>query len=1214
MELWVLAFLPLGVWVWLLAQRIDGLARRVAELELQLFTLRSTSPSAGQPQDSGSPAPPSAPSEELLLTEVVPDDVLVLDNPLPEASNDTSEPATPQPAAPAPAASPPRMHSPLLLDDPIMESPEAETRPLPPPKPQAPPKRLDQWLAENGLAWIAGIALSMGAIYLVAVAAQSAWFTPTVRLVAALVLGAALLGASEWTRRIGITRPPGHPLMSALLAGAGVVVFYTTTWAAHGLYHFIDWPGGAALLMLCALALIGLSLMHGQALGVLAIGLALLAPAIASSTIWPSWALALYVAIVSAGGFALAFFKRWSWAALTTVLGLYFWFFASIAIDDVRRALIFASIASIGGVLAAFRAPLADESKERLSWSAVSSLGPSIAISISSALLVWAWLAVAPIVSGMIAGPALISIFHVALASYSVRERHAAPVTLAVAVAALTISFVAFLRARVAIGPLGPDFYPTILLAAFSCVICALFANPHRTGRILIAAAGATGAAVLTLLAAFSRVDWHAVAAWLPLFAASLLSFAAAWYAEKSAQDRKTDVAVAWWAGAGAALVLLGVESSFPAEARALGHAAATLLFVAGFVWRGWRVTAWSTLTGAALTIAQALSPSLINPILSGVFPLWAGLLILLGAAVLLFGGSTIVRRSNANTLVAEALSAATAITLLVGLFVALRWIAAGGAGLALDGFTETSLRVLALLAAGLILLPRIHETPGFIGAWRGHALLGLGLLYALTVPGILLNPWWGGPGRAVVNGMPIVNALALAFAASAALAFWAAIRLYARQRTAARAYAIAGGALSLIWLIMEIRHAFHSGSMASPEIGLFEAACFALAFLGLALAFTVVARVRARKNPHRPFTEDLMHSMRSVSWGGIGASALIVLALQHPIWGTHDSASSNAFSTMLAVLAQAVAIVLALALGRALSVSRTAEPTRFAAASAAVLFAWSFGHSAIRWLHHRGYMDDGAAPYALEGLAHALWPLILVITGAVLTRFAPGRDTTRAYLYDLQSIWSAAIWPALGFAGLGMWALFNPWWGAWPAHLISGAGAFMALLAYGAAAALSYVAPDVPHVRGMKWMVPTATIACATHIFVAATLIVRWAYHGADMATARPGEIELWIYSGIWAVLATAALALGAVRNDPVLRWIGLAIFAITIAKVFFIDTAQLSGVIRAGSFIALGAIAAASTWMSRRNRPPPSPGDLVTVTPSARRERRRVRRRNSP
>lgn len=1191
--------------MWLQAQRINALARRVAELELQLFSLRSDAPDNQNAPAETAPQP-NPPQDELLLTEVVPDDVLVLDNPIPDASNDMD--------AEAPAANRPRMHSPLLLNEPLAEPlPPRPEIPATPQKPKQPARRLDQWLAESGLAWAAGILLALSAIYGVSEASKSAWFTAPVRLSIALVLGALMLGASEWTRRASISRPPGHPLISALLSGAGIVVFYATTWAAHGIYHFVDWPTAIALLTLCAAALIGLSLLHGQALGVLAVALALIAPALASSNIWPSWALTIYVAFVSASGFGLAMFKRWSWVALVTIGGLYFWFFGAIATDDIRRALVLISLASIGGVLTAFRAPLIDEAKSNLSWSAVQGLGPSIAVSISSALLIWAWLVVAPTPVGAIAGPALISIFHVALASYGVRERTIAPAGLAIAVGAIVIGFMAYLRTRYFYGELGLGFYPTVLAAAFSVMLCALYANPHRTGRILIAAAGAAGSALLAVLAATSRTDWHSLAAWAPLFAGAALSFAAAWYTEKSAQDRKTDSATSAWAGAGALLILLGVESALGPDVRTVGHAAAALFFSVGLVWRGWRVAGWAALGAGALAIAHALSSELIGSTLEGVLPLWAGLLILAGTAILLFSASTVIRRHNASLPIAEALSATSVIAALIGIFVALSWMALGKAGVTLDAFTETSLQVLALMAAGLTLLPRIHETPGLIGAWRGHVLLGLGLAYALVSPGLGINPWWGGAGRAVINGMAVFNPLAIAFAAPAALAFMAANRLYTRQRLFGRIYAAAGAVLALLWIVLEIRHAFHSGEMASPEIGLFESACYAIAFLAFALVVTVVARLRARRNLLRPFTEDLMQSMRSVSWTALGAASFIMLVAQHPIWGAQNSEDSNAFSTMLAVLTQAVAMVLALALGRALSISPKADAARFAAAAAAALFAWSFGHCVIGWLHHRGYMDNGDTLYALEGVAHALWPLIFVIAAAQLTRLAPGRDTTRAYLYDLQAIWSAAIWPALGFAGLGLWALYNPWWGVLPAQVLTPIGAIIAILAYFGAAALSYVAPDVPKVRGMKWMVPAATIACAAHIFVAATLVVRWLYHREAMATASAGEFELWAYSGVWAILASISLILGTRINDPVLRWIGLAVFAATILKVCFLDTARLSGPIRAASIFGVGATAALATWLVNRLRPPPGPGDLVTVTPSARRERRRVRRRTS-
>jgi hypothetical protein len=69
---------------------------------------------------------------------------------------------------------------------------------------------------------------------------------------------------------------------------------------------------------------------------------------------------------------------------------------------------------------------------------------------------------------------------------------------------------------------------------------------------------------------------------------------------ERSAQDRKTDNAVTWWSGAGAALVVDGVESALPPEARTLGHAAATLLFSNSMVLRGWRVAGRAALTAGA--------------------------------------------------------------------------------------------------------------------------------------------------------------------------------------------------------------------------------------------------------------------------------------------------------------------------------------------------------------------------------------------------------------------------------------------------------------------------------------------------------------------------------------------------------------------------------------------------------------------------------------
>ena len=637
---WLFILVLAGVALWQ-GVRIGALSRRVAELEQRLGARAAESrwtPPA--PARAAEPAPAPAPAslargepllldqalpqdeqEPLLLDQPIADDELLLDTPVPEASNDAAPPPAPQPAAPV--AEPARIAR-------VLKSPR-------------PPSdfRFDQWLAEKGFAWIAGSALALGAIFLVSFAAQQRWFTPQVQLALALALGVALLGASEWARRVSLRRPPGHPLVAALLAGAGVVAFYATAWAAHGLYNFIDYPTAAALLALCALILVGLSFLHGQAVGVLAIIAAILAPALAHEPLWPSTALMVFVAAVGAAGFALAALRRWGWVALVTLLGLYFWFWAAIAVDEIGRALVILSFAIVGCISLALRTPLPDKTDDPLTWTRVHALGPTVGIAISSVFLVFVWAAAAPTAAGLVGGPAWVGIIYVALAAYAVRVRVAQPAALIVAVLGLVGGCMAYLQVRFHIGPIGADFYPFILTAALATVVCTIGAHPHRRWRIGAAATGAIGAALLIALAASSRERWQALDVWAPLFGGALLLFGAAWHAARDDTTPRTQRVIDFWAGAAAALVLLGVESAFPAEARAAAHAGAALMFASAFAWRGWRVLRWASLFAAApIAILHALAPSLIGATLAGEIPIWGALVIIFAAALMLFGAA----------------------------------------------------------------------------------------------------------------------------------------------------------------------------------------------------------------------------------------------------------------------------------------------------------------------------------------------------------------------------------------------------------------------------------------------------------------------------------------------------------------------------------------------------------------------------------------------
>lgn len=1194
-----LVIVGLGVWALLQQRRLDALARRLHDMEMRVGPPAPWGASPPQPAATSipitpepTPAPqPAEGAEPLLLDTPLAPDELLLDTPLPEASNDDQLEA---PSAPPPVAPP--------LAEPV----HAE----PPPPPRQPDRKLEQWLAENGLAWLGGGAFALGAIFLVSFAAQQAWFTPLVQLICAVVLGAALIGASDWARRFSMRKPPGHPLAAALLAGAGVVAFYATVWAAHGLYRFIDWPTAAVLLTLCAALLIALSFLHGQAIGVLAIAAALLAPALTNAPTWPPLGLTLYTGAVALAGLGLAAFKRWPWVAAAVISGLYFWFASAIIDGEIRRALALLCFAALGGITIAFRPPLDGPAEKGLSWRTAHDFLPTIAIILSSVFLILPWGATTPAPSGLIAAPAWVGAMFVLLAAAAVRARVAMPWTLVVAIAFQAIGFALYLDARPSHGPIGADFYPFVLLSSFLIVVATLGAKPNHRERLMIAIAGASGAALLTILSATSRPDWHSFAAYAPLFTGAALMAFAAWFVARTARDQRADFAVDAWAGAGALLLLLGIESGFAAETRTAAHAGAALMFAIAFSWRGWRALRVAALSAAAITVAHALSPNIFGAALTGAIPLWGALIILGVAALLLYGASYFVAQEEPRSMSSEALSSAAVIVVLIGIFLALRWIAAGG-GAPLDRLTEISLRALALIAAGHIVMPRAAQESGRIGQWRGHALMGAGLLYALLVPGIGINPWWGF-APATVIGPYLLDTLAIAFAAPAALALLAANRLYMRQRWAARAFAAAGGLLALMWAMLTLRRAFHADAMPTALVGLFEGACYALVFLAGALAVALVARQRAAKHADGPFTQDLAFITRGCAWAGLVASGWIMLLDRHPWWGIQEAQASNAVSAALAILAQAVAMGLALVLGRALSRSPAVERTRFAAASAAILFAWSFGHAAIRWAYQQGAMDDGGANLiGIEGMLHALWPLALVLIGSRVTQLAPHRDTIRPYVYDLQAIWATAVWPAMGFATLGLWIFFNPWWGLAPAR---GASTWTEIVAPATpifAAWLTKLALGVPHVRNPEWFTRTATVLCIAHLFLALTLMVRWLYHGDAMAGAPAVDIEMWTYSAVWAIYGAAVFWLGVQRNDALLRWSGLTILVATTAYVFFLTFTRLQGIAQFGSALGLAVVLMGVAWFARTNR---KPGDLVNVTPNARRERRHGRRQRTP
>jgi len=76
-----------------------------------------------------------------------------------------------------------------------------------------------------------------------------------------------------------------------------------------------------------------------------------------------------------------------------------------------------------------------------------------------------------------------------------------------------------------------------------------------------------------------------------------------------------------------------------------------------------------------------------------------------------------------------------------------------------------------------------------------------------------------------------------------------------------------------------------------------------------------------------------------------------------------------------------------------------------------------------------------------------------------------------------------------------------------------------------------------------------------------------------------------VWI-SIAWAIYATALVVVGFGTKRAGLRWFGLCVFALTVCKVFVVDLANLEPVYRIGSFLVLGALLVAASFLYQRAR----------------------------
>jgi uncharacterized membrane protein len=241
---------------------------------------------------------------------------------------------------PAPAEAEALKSVPVAAEEPAVTTPppapEPEAEPEPVPVPVAPPALaarprgfagIEERLMRRWLVWLGGVALALGAVFVVEYSIEQGYFGPTARVIAGVLLGLALAAAGEWTLRqklspLAALQPNYVP---GALTAAGVVALFASFYAGYSLYHLLG--GGIAFILLAVVsgAAAVLSLRQGPLIAALGLAGGYVVPAIIETEHPFYWGLLGYVLVVSAGALLLLRWRPWPWLGWVVAAGSLSW-------------------------------------------------------------------------------------------------------------------------------------------------------------------------------------------------------------------------------------------------------------------------------------------------------------------------------------------------------------------------------------------------------------------------------------------------------------------------------------------------------------------------------------------------------------------------------------------------------------------------------------------------------------------------------------------------------------------------------------------------------------------------------------------------------------------------------------------------------------------------------------------------------------------------
>jgi uncharacterized membrane protein len=238
--------------------------------------------------------------------------------------------------------------------------------------------------------------------------------------------------------------------------------------------------------------------------------------------------------------------------------------------------------------------------------------------------------------------------------------------------------------------------------------------------------------------------------------------------------------------------------------------------------------------------------------------------------------------------------------------------------------------------------------------------------------------------------------------------------------------------------------------------------------------------------------------------------------------------------------------------------------------------------------LEIRHYVTSGDIYRVPDGVVEAM---LYVNVGLAMTiGLERVRERTGSIVHNAGALLIAALTLVAIIA-----VLLSAWGARFNGNPAGGAFFNLILLGYGLPAVLAIMLALIARTtRPIAYRIAATATAVTLALFYL-TLEVRRLFHGPILA-GPISDAEQYTYSTVWLAFGIVLLAVGFYLRSQPARLPALAVIALTIAKVFIIDTASISGIYRALSVIGLGVVLLGIGWVYQHVLYPRARTDAAT------------------